>query len=118
MPKTTPGSITARSRADDATVELGGWLTDTSHNLDSLDLDSNIVELIGTLDNRHRTLALVPGQTSSTGSWSLNGGRIDGGTITTTAVACALAAASRHPRRRDPERNPGHVGGRGLRGGR
>ncbi len=79
--------------ADDATVELGGWLTDTSHNLDSLDLDSNIVELIGTLDNRHRTLALVPGQTSSTGSWSLNGGRIDGGTITTTGGA-ALAAAS------------------------
>ena len=78
--------------ASNATVELGGWLTSTSHNLGSLALGSDAVELIGTLNNRHQTLALVPGQTSSTGSWILNGGRIDGGTITTTGGA-ALAAA-------------------------
>ena len=77
------GTITA----DNATVELGGWLTNTPNNLGSLALGSDTVELIGTLDNRQQTLALVPGETSSTGSWILDGGRIDGGTITTTGGA-------------------------------
>ncbi len=72
---------------------LGGWLTDTSGNLGSLALGTETVELIGTLDNSHGTLALVPGETSSTGRWTLNGGRIDGGTITTTGGAALAAAA-------------------------
>jgi hypothetical protein len=83
------GTITATN----ATVWLGGWLTDTSHNLGSLTLGTDTVELIGTLDNSHGTLALVPGETSSTGSWSLIGGRIDGGTITTAAGAALAATA-------------------------
>ncbi len=82
------GTITAES----ATVWLGGWLTDTPDNLGSLALGSDTVELTGTLDNRQQTLALEPGETSSTGSWYLNGGRIDGGTITTTGGG-ALAAS-------------------------
>ena len=81
------GTITANN----ATVWLGGWLTDTPQNLGSLALGTDTVDLIGTLDNSHGTLALVPGQTSSTGSWTLNGGQIDGGTVTTTGGA-ALAA--------------------------
>ncbi|HEV8061687.1 MAG TPA: S53 family peptidase, partial [Gemmataceae bacterium] len=81
------GTITASN----ATVELGGWLTNTANNLGTLALGSEIVELIGTLDNRQQTLALVPSQSSSTGSWILNGGRIDGGTITTTGGAALIA---------------------------
>jgi hypothetical protein len=77
------GTITAES----ATVELGGWLTNTDTNLSSLALGSDTVELLGTLDNRQQTLALVPGETSSTGGWILYDGRIDGGTITTTGGA-------------------------------
>ncbi len=77
--------------ADNATVELGGWLTNTADNLGSLALGTDTVELIGTLDNRQQTLALVPGETSSTGSWVLNGGRIDGGTIATAGGAALVA---------------------------
>jgi hypothetical protein len=77
--------------ANNATVWLGGWLTDTATNLGSLALGTDTVELIGTLDNRQHTLALVPGETSSTGSWSLIGGRIDGGTITTAGGAALVA---------------------------
>ena len=80
--------------ASNATVELGGWLTDTPSNLDSLSLGTDTVELIGTLDNRNQTLALVPGITSSSGSWILNGGRIDGGTIATTGGAALVAAGN------------------------
>jgi len=81
------GTIAAAS----ATVELGGWLTSTAGNLGSLALGSDTVELIGTLDNRHETLALAPGQISSPGSWILSGGRIDGGTITTSGGAALIA---------------------------
>jgi hypothetical protein len=81
------GTITTNQ----ATVALGSWLTYTRTNLNSLNLSTDTVDLIGALDNSRRTLALVPGQTSSTGSWTLSGGRIDGGTITATGGAALVA---------------------------
>jgi hypothetical protein len=83
------GSITV----NDATVELGGWLTWTSTNLNSLNLSTNNVELLGTLDNADRTLTLAPGQSSRSGSWTLAGGRIDGGTLATVGSAALIASA-------------------------
>jgi hypothetical protein len=80
------GTITAAG----ATVELGGWLTYTSANLNSLSLGTDTVELLGTLDNVNSTLAL----TKKTGSWYLIGGRIDGGTITGSGGADLIAAIS------------------------
>lgn len=81
------GNITA----NDATVELGGWLTWTTTNLNSLNLSADDVELVGTLDNSGRTLTLTPGLTSRSGSWTLAGGRIDGGTIATVGSAALIA---------------------------
>jgi hypothetical protein len=83
------GTITV----EHATVELGGWLTWTSTNLNSLNLSTDNVELLGTLDNADQTLTLSPGQTSSSGSWTLAGGRIDGGTIATVGSAALIASA-------------------------
>ncbi len=80
------GTITTNQ----ATVELGGWLTDTGTNLGSLNLGTDAVNLIGTLDNAGHTLALAPGVTSSTGSWAFAGGRIDGGAIATTGGAALV----------------------------
>jgi hypothetical protein len=81
------GIITAAG----ATVELGGWLTYTSANLNSLSLGTDTVELLGTLDNVNSTLTLTPKKTSSTGNWSLVGGRIDGGIIAATGGADLVA---------------------------
>jgi hypothetical protein len=83
------GTITV----NDATVELGGWLTWTGTNLNSLNLSTDDVELLGTLDNVGRTLTLTPGLTSRSGSWALAGGRIDGGTIATVGSAALIASA-------------------------
>jgi hypothetical protein len=81
------GTITVKH----ATVELGGWLTWTPTNLNSLNLSTDDVELLGTLDNADRTLTLTPGQTSRSGSWILAGGRIDGGTVATVGSAALIA---------------------------
>jgi hypothetical protein len=83
------GSITTAS----ATVELGGWLTYSSANLNSLALGTDTVELLGTLDNVGSTLAL----TQKTGSWYLIGGRIDGGTIIGTGGSDLVAAGTAGP---------------------
>lgn len=82
------GTITV----NDATVELGGWLTWTRTNLNSLNLSTDDVELIGTLDNSGRTLTLTPGRTSRSGSWTLAGGRIDGGIVATVGSAALIAS--------------------------
>jgi hypothetical protein len=87
---TNTGTITATS----ANVSLGGWLTYTATNLNSLSLAGNTVSLIGTLDNRGQTLALGGGTSTSPGSWSIAGGRIDGGTITTANGAALIATNS------------------------
>jgi hypothetical protein len=84
------GSITV----EHATVELGGWLTWTPTNLNSLNLSTDDVELLGTLDNADQTLTLSPGQTSRSGSWILAGGRIDGGTVATGGSAALIASTA------------------------
>ena len=73
------GTISTENTA----VELGGWLSydPSANNLATLDLSTDSVYLIGTLDNTGGALAFGPGVTSGTGSWDLYGGRIDGGTI-------------------------------------
>jgi hypothetical protein len=82
------GTITTNQ----ATVELGGWLTDTRTNLGSLNPGADTVDVIGTLDNAGHTLELAPGVTSSTGSWAFAGGRIDGGAIATKGGAALVVA--------------------------
>ena len=69
--------------SNNCVVDLGGWLTyDPSvNNLATLNLSSDAVYLSGTVNNTGRTLTFSPNVTSSTGSWILDGGRIDGGTI-------------------------------------
>ncbi|HEY2787000.1 MAG TPA: Ig-like domain repeat protein [Fimbriiglobus sp.] len=68
---------------NNTSVALGGWLSydPSAKNLATLDLSTDSVYLSGILDNADRTLAFSPGVTSSTGSWYLNGGRINGGTL-------------------------------------
>ncbi len=86
------GTITIQN----ADVSLGGWLSldPSASNLSTLDLSTDTVSLYGTLDNTpadnpstQGTLTLSPGVTSSSGSWNLFGGRIDGGTLVTTGDA-------------------------------
>jgi PKD domain/MBG domain len=86
------GTITT----NDVNVYLGGWLSldPSANNIATLDLSDNAVYLNGTLDNSPKdnpytngVLALMPGVTSSTGTWNLNGGRIYEGTITTSGGA-------------------------------
>ena len=77
------------------TVNLGGWLTYGS--LATLNLGTDTVDLIGTVDNSGQTLTFSPLASSSTGSWSLLGGRIDGGTIAGSRPPCQRR---RHFRRR------------------
>jgi hypothetical protein len=84
------GTITATS----ANVSLGGWLTYTATNLNSLSLAGDTVSLIGTLDNRGHTLTLGGSASFSPASWKLAGGRIDGGTIATTNGAALVATSS------------------------
>jgi len=94
------GTITTQKAA----VYLGGWLTYDSSvkNLATLDLSTATVSLIGTLDNApadnpngtQGNLTLTPGTTSSSGAWNLSGGRIDGGTLTTSGDAVLTAANS------------------------
>jgi hypothetical protein len=66
-------------------VFLGGGLSfDPSYNnLATLDLSTDVIVLTGTLYNVDSTLTLVAGatNTSLSGNWSMQGGRIDGGTI-------------------------------------
>jgi hypothetical protein len=81
------GTITAAG----ATVELGGWLSYTSANLNSLSLGTDWVALLGTLNNVNSTLTLTPRRTSNTGNWSFVGGRIDGGIIAATGGANLVA---------------------------
>ena len=76
----------------DTTVYVGGWLTNaTANNLASLNLSTDTVNLIGTLDNSGGVLALTAGVTSSSGSWNLLGGSIYQGTITTAGSAGLVA---------------------------
>jgi hypothetical protein len=86
---------------------LGGWLNaDPSvSNVATVNLSSDTVYLIGTLDNSPAdnpatggVLTLAPGVTSSTGSWYLTssfgccgGGSIYQGTLDTTAGAALIA---------------------------
>ena len=86
---------------NNANVFLGGWtsLDPSAKNLATLDLDQNTVFLIGTLDNSPAdnpatggVLTLTPGVTSSTGSWYLDGGRIDKGTIDAPAASLIATA--------------------------
>ena len=89
------GTISTQNTA----VELGGWLTlePSFDNLATLNLSTDTVYLIGTLDNDPADnpttggiLTLDPGMTSSSGSWYLDGGQIDGGNINTSGAAALL----------------------------
>ncbi len=64
-------------------VELAGTLTSdpSVNNLTTLNLSTDTVYLNGALDNTGRTLTFSPGVTSASGSWTLDGGTIVGGTI-------------------------------------
>ena len=64
-----------------STVDLGGMFTIAA--LGTFNRSGGTVDLIGTLNNAGTTLAL----TNSTGSWQLDGGTINGGTVTTTGTA-------------------------------
>ena len=74
-------SNTGTVTSTNATVNLGG--TFTQANLGSFSRTGGNVNLTGTLTNTGQTLAL----TATTGSWSLVGGTIDGGTVSVTGGA-------------------------------
>ncbi len=71
------GTITSTN----ATVDLGG--TFTAAQLGTFNRTGGTVNLTGTLTNTGSILAL----NASTGSWSLDGGTINGGTVTVTGGA-------------------------------
>ncbi|MGO8747146.1 MAG: beta strand repeat-containing protein [Thermoguttaceae bacterium] len=74
-----------------ANVCLGGGLTYDSTNFQSIGgLGTDAVYLIGTLDNYGNTLTLTAGVTSATGSWYIDGGRIDGGTVASASPGADL----------------------------
>jgi hypothetical protein len=71
---TNAGTLTASN----STVNLGGVFT--LAELGAFTRQGGTVNLIGTLNNTNAVLAL----NATTGSWQLNGGRINGGTMTST----------------------------------
>jgi YD repeat-containing protein len=70
------------------TLNLGG--TFTQETLGTAISNGGAVNLTGTLDNRNQTLAL----NATTGDWTLAGGTILGGTITTAAGAKLIATTN------------------------
>ena len=70
--------------AANATVSLNG--TFTLANVGTFHRSGGTVSIVGTLDNTGTTLALD----AATGSWSLSGGTIKGGTVTATGGAALL----------------------------
>ncbi len=71
------GSIVAAG----ASVYLGGWVTSTSANFNSLDLSTDDLILAGTIDNTSRTMAFDSAG-SLDGSWvAIAGGSVFGGNV-------------------------------------
>ena len=62
---------------DNSTLNLGGTFSTAGLNLAGFTRSGGTVNLIGTLTNSASTLTL----NSATGSWTLNGGTINGGTL-------------------------------------
>jgi RHS repeat-associated protein len=77
---------TIQTDASVSTIVLTGSLTNTG----IIQSSTGYIDLAGTLDNRGHTLAL----TDSTGSWQLEGGKILGGTVSTTGSARLIAFAT------------------------
>src|SRR5262249_30925209 len=81
---TNAGTLTAT----DSTVNLGGQFTLVG--LGTFQRTGGAVNLVGTLDNTGRTLALD----ASTGSWNLLGGTVLGGTYAASGGAALLFTSS------------------------
>ena len=97
----TPTSTNAWSNAgtvdtNDSTINLGGQFT--LADLGAFSYGGSTVNLTGTLENMGTTLSL----SAATGSWFLDGGIIEAGTISATGQRCAGAyELGSNARRRD-----------------